>query len=138
MRLFKNNLPPDCPETKYRTCEDDLVCYHITKSFPPTDQDFKTQVQKNEKRAKKPPKQLCKASGLSVLKDISDVINIVDTFPENGSYILKGVIRYNIDGVVKQTPHETIRPSHHTWYPFADVDESEVFNELERKHEKRD
>ncbi|MBU1504344.1 hypothetical protein KKC34_12330 [bacterium] len=138
MQVFKNDLPDDCPEGKYKTCDFDFNGYHITKSFPPCSKDFETQVQKNLKKGKNPPKQLCKASGLSVLKDITDVVNIADTFPENGKYILKGIVRYNLDGVVKQTPHETIRPSHHTWYPFKGVDESEVFKELEREHEKRD
>lgn len=126
MGKFKNNLPEDCPENKVLTYEKDFKGYHIVKSMPPGEMDFKTHIQKG-KPAKKDKK--CQASGLSVLEKHKEAIQIADSFPENGQYVLQGLIRYDVDGIVKITPSSRY-PSHHTWYPFSGTIEKEVFNKI--------
>ena len=126
MRKFKNDLPVDCPEIKFLTYTKDFEGYHIAQSMPPGVMDFRTHIQKG-KHAKK--HQMCQGSGLSVLEKLKDAIQIASTFPENGQYILKGLIRYEVDGIVKITPSNRT-PSHHTWYPFSCTIEADVFKTL--------
>jgi hypothetical protein len=129
---FKHDLPDNCPDKTVKTIEDDFQCYHLTKSYPPGKDDFQPVAKKRRVREN----QLCQASGLSVLKELTDIRNIAETFPENGRYIIKGTVRYRLDGLIKKTPAAE-RLSHHTWYPLIDTNEHKVFLELEEVYEKR-
>ena len=129
---FKNDLPVGCPDSKVKTIEEDMHCYHVTKEYPPGKNDF---IPAANKARKIKDHLLCQSKGLSILESLDDIKRLVDTIPNIGIYILCGTVRYRLDGLIKLTPSGD-HPSHRTWYPYEWINESIVFHELVEKYER--
>lgn len=72
---FRDHLPPNCPPEDAQPASGDV--YMFVNENPPSSNDF---LSKREKHPDKPPfepnEKECRACGLSIYTEISDLLNI--------------------------------------------------------------
>lgn len=110
---YREQLPDDCPPFDAWLVEDDLDVFRLVRQSPPTDEDFQSQ------RAEKPDAVFnvseCIARGLSVFTDRRDCERASKLPTLMGRQVC--LVRLTRGaGSIEQTG----RPSHHTWWPFAE------------------
>jgi hypothetical protein len=113
---YREELPIQCPPEAAGEITVEREVYRVVKSIPAADDDFRSQ------RAKRPD---------AVFKDVSECLaRGLSVFGERGdgekALKLPG-LRGGMLATVRLTAgagriQQTFRPSHHTWWPFADFD----------------
>lgn len=115
MMIYREELPKGCPPPDAQDIAGELTVIRLTKSLPPTDDDFMSQ------RAEKPTVVFrvdeCQARGLSVFTEPKDAVNALKLPALRGRYACALKLRSGA-GCIKQTG----RPSHHTWWPLKEFD----------------
>lgn len=107
--MWPDYFPEQCPPSDAR--QDDLKVFRLVTSSPPTADDFLPTTIESPHR-KFTGEELCMACGVSVFKNIADIIKMRDRFkPLRTKKIAYGTITFS-DGLVK----ETGQPSHVTWW----------------------
>ena len=114
--MFREPLPAGCPPEAATDINEALNVFRLVRTNPPTEGDFRSQ------RAEKPGAVFagvseCQARGLSVLTQRSDSVRACKLPSLRGRMICR-VLLGSGAGRIQQTR----RPSHHTWWPFADYD----------------
>jgi hypothetical protein len=112
--IYREQLPDDCPPIEAGLVEENLDVFRLVRQSPPTDSDFQSQ------RAEKPDAVFnsvseCIARGLSVFTDRRDCERASKLPALRGRHLCR-VRLTNGAGSIEQTG----RPSHHTWWPFAE------------------
>jgi hypothetical protein len=113
---YREQLPAQCPPDAAEEITVEREVFRVVRTDPPTEDDFRSQ------RALKPEAVFhgvteCQARGVSVFSDRRD-----------GEKLLKlPRMRGGLLAPVRLTPgagriQQTFKPSHHTWWPFADFD----------------
>lgn len=113
--IYREQLPDNCPPTEAAFVEEDLDVFRLVRQSPPTDEDFQSQ------RAEKPGAVFmdvseCTARGLSVFTDRRECERALKLPSLRGRQICR-VRLSNGAGSIARTGR---RPSHHTWWPFAE------------------
>ena len=113
--IYREALPPRCPPEAAAEITADLEVFRVVKSDPPTELDFRSQ------RAMHPAAvweiSECLACGLSVFAEKRDAQKLLK-LPRLRGGMLASVRLSQGAGRIQQT----FRPSHHTWWPFAEFD----------------
>jgi hypothetical protein len=113
--IYREALPSQCPPEAANEITADLEVFRVVKKNPPTNQDFRSQ------RAMQPAAvweiSECLACGLSVFAEKRDGEKALK-LPRLRGGMLATVRLTQGAGRIQQT----FRPSHHTWWPFADFD----------------
>ena len=113
---YSESLPCGCPPDSAEDILEPLNVFRLVRTNPPTENDFRSQ------RWEKPDQTFagiseCQARGLSVHLDKHDSAN-ARKFPTLRDRLICRLSLGPGAGRIQQTG----RPSHHTWWPFADYD----------------
>ncbi len=117
--------PEDCPPKDAITSS--LTVYRLVKRDPAETGDFiPLYIEKPENFVNKPASEVCQGCGISVLKDIQDVINLQNISGKmRRKHIAEGHINQML-GMTKHTPSRRYR-SHHTWWVPNGIKPRSVF-----------
>lgn len=113
--MFREQLPEGCPPSEANEIVQTMIVYRLARANPPTDNDFRSQHSLRPNVKFKLSE--CIARGLSVHKDRQDSENLTKLPKFRSSRVCKVTLE-NGAGRVMQTG----KPSHHTWWPYADFD----------------
>lgn len=121
--LTPNYFPEQCPPSDAR--QDELTVFRLVSNLPATSDDFLPTIREFPHR-KFLAKDLCIACGVSVFKEMDDLLKKQEKY-KNLKYkkVAKGIITRN-DGRVK----ETGEPSHVTWW-LETTEPHKIFSEVE-------
>ena len=119
------NCPPNDAEVI-----NEITVYYLVRGYPFDKDDFKSKIEEKPQRFKgKPDNIRCQAHGLSVYTDINDVFATQEIFNHLKEYkVVVGMLTRKC-GVIKKTPARG-RKTHHTWWPFQNIDRSVYFKML--------
>lgn len=107
--MWPDYFPEQCPPIDAR--KDELAVFRLVSNSPPTSDDFLPKIKEDPHR-KFSNENSCIACGVSVFKNIDDVLKMRERFkPLKNKTVAYGIIMPE-DGVVK----ETGKPSHITWW----------------------
>ena len=114
--IFREVLPEGCPPEDAEEISQACVVFRLTRTNPPTLDDFKSQ------RAENPNKKFrgvseCQARGLSVFTDSRDLTRVLKLRHMRG----RSICRVQLDrgaGFIMQMGQR----NHYTWWPLADFD----------------
>ena len=115
---FPNNWPENCPPED--AVDADGIVYRIVKNDPPLPQDLATHFETDRLR-KAPP---CLRCGLSVFRDVVDVIHQRLLLPKLGGFIARADLQRE-HGRTKLT--QGAQPTHTTWWPCEGVPRASLF-----------
>ncbi|RUT06554.1 hypothetical protein DSM106972_028110 [Dulcicalothrix desertica PCC 7102] len=122
---FRDHLPHDCPPEDAKEASGNV--YMLVNDNTPKPEDF---LSKREKHQDKPPFEPneveCRACGLSVYTEISDLLNTRSR--HRGFRKMKPALGKltSEHGVIKHTPsHDS--PTHHTWWIFNEATPWKIF-----------
>lgn len=107
--MWPEYFPEQCPPVDAR--KDKLTVFRLVANIPPTQLDFLPTIKESPHR-KFSAEVLCNACGVSVFKNIDDILIKRESFkPLRHRKVAHGTITPD-DGFVK----ETGKPSHVTWW----------------------
>lgn len=107
--MWFDDFPEQCPPSDAR--QDELEVFRLVSNNPPISDDF-LPTRRERPHQKFSGVELCNACGVSVFKEINDLLKKQEKYKKlKGKKIAKGIITKN-DGLVK----ETGEPSHMTWW----------------------
>jgi hypothetical protein len=125
--VFPNHYPPDCPP---EAAEDAAgAVYRITKTDPPTQEDFLSFHELGMVLRKDTLSARCRSRGLSVYRTLGDARHHLSVFPNGGDYIAGGTLT-SAQGQTQPTPASQ-RPTHTTWWCAEGIDRGERFVVIE-------
>lgn len=110
---FLEPLPNNCPPPGAQLVSSNRGVFRLVRNNPPIQDDFRSQ------RAERPSASFsvteCEARGLSVFEQQADCEKIRKLPRFLGSHICVVQLRTGAGHI-----QQTFKPSHHTWWPFAD------------------
>jgi len=112
---YREPLPADCPPDDAAEIEAERIVFRLVRGNPPGLNDFRSQ------RAERPeavfPVSECFVRGLYVYAERADC-EIRRKLPRfRKSYVCRVRLVFGAGRIQK-----TFKPSHHTWWPFAEFD----------------
>lgn len=110
---FRELLPDGCPPDEAEEITGSRVVFRLVRNMPPDDDDFRSQRTEQPSRVFRGVTE-CQARGLSVHADHRDSENALKLPALQGRTICR-IALDNGAGYIQQTG----RPSHHTWWPWA-------------------
>ena len=113
---YRESLPPDCPPEASEELAHARQVFRLVRTTPPTDCDFRSQRTEKPNRIFRGVSE-CRVRGLSVFAERIDAEGALRFPTLRGRSICRVQLREGA-GRIQQTG----RPSHHTWWPFADYD----------------
>ena len=125
--VFPNHYPPDCPPGDAE--EATGVVYRVTRSDPPTPDDFLSFNELGVRLRKDTPFARCQSRGLSVFRSLADARHLLLAIPATGDYIAEGTLTPE-RGRTKLTPVH-VRPTHTTWWCAEGINLAEGFAVIE-------
>lgn len=112
---YREPLPNDCPPPEASEIADPRIVFRLVRLDPPTLDDFRSQ--RDEQPTASFRLSECQARGLSVFAVQGDC-QLAAKLPKfRGRLVCRVNLRVG-SGFIQQTN----RPSHHTWWPFANYD----------------
>lgn len=113
---FREELPPGCPPDEAEEINQPRVVFRLARTLPPSEDDFMSQ------RAEKPERSFsgvseCKARGLSVHADRADSERAAKLPALRGRHVCRLLLSAGAGRIL-----QTGKPSHHTWWPYANYD----------------
>ena len=116
MTEYREPLPAQCPQESAEEITAEREVFRVVKADPPTDEDFRSQ------RATRPEAVFtnvpeCLARGVSVFSDRRDGEKLLKLPRMRGGMLAKIRLAPGAGRI-----QQTFKPSHHTWWPFADFD----------------
>ena len=129
LRSVVGSYLKNCPLKGFQPITE-ITVYFLVPGYPFNKDDFKSQYEKKPQRFKNQPNHIkCQAHGLSVYTDIKDVFKTQEMYDGRFEHhkIAVGKLTYE-SGVIKNTP-AFCRKTHHTWWPFCNIDRSRFFLE---------
>jgi hypothetical protein len=122
---FRDHLPPNCPPSDATASAIEVYC--LVDSDPPTDNDFLSLKERSPDKNFSEPKLECQASGLSVFTD-REGVELARRVSRRlrKKMVAKGYFSES-SGKIKRTPSQNTGDTHHTWWPFQNIDPGALF-----------
>jgi hypothetical protein len=110
-------LPEGCPPPEAHEVKTSREVLRLVSANPPTLEDFKSEGAKNPGKRYRDE---CRASGLSVVLSREDCDTLLKLPTQTGKMVCSVTLTAGAGSIQKTST--TLRPTHHTWWPFAEFD----------------